>query len=370
MKAEHHHQKSTYPFRKDKNKKMNNKQYISFNDFVNDFNILYKALKKSRKHRRYTNSSLLFYSNAVNNLLELQEELLTQNYKVSGYIEFTVSKPKERSIKACKFRDKIVQHILCDNILCQQLSRICIKDNYAGQKNKGTLYGRERLRKKMQAFYFSNELNGYIFKGDISKYYYNISHEESKDIMKYYYPEDTHWLIDEFIDSTDGDIGIALGNQINTVVSNLYLDGFDKFVTGELGIRYYGRYADDFYMIHESKEYLKYCEQCIEEFLDTLHLTLNPKSQIMPFKNGISFLGFHFYPRHWGVEIRLDNTKKRNYRRKFNKMIKLVQQGKITYDDFLKSYISWKEHVSYCTDHHILDYYENKIKEVQQSYDN
>lgn len=106
-----------------------------------------------------------------------------------------------------------------------------------------------------------------------------------------------HSIVDNILNTTFelmAHIRIALGNQINTIVSNLYLDGMDKFITQELGIKYYGRYADDFYMIHPSKKYLKYCEDRIIEHLNNLNLSLNPKSQIMPFKNGISFLVFIF----------------------------------------------------------------------------
>ena len=111
------------------------------------------------------------------------------------------------------------------------LPDICITDNYAGQRGKGTGLARERIKKKMEMFYFSNGMNGYFYSGDISKYYYNIDHEKAIDIMEYYFPEDTHWLIEEFINSTDGDVGIALGNQINTVSI--------EFVSGWFGQVYY-----------------------------------------------------------------------------------------------------------------------------------
>ena len=209
-------------------------------------------------------------------------------------------------------------------------------------------------------------MSGYFYRGDISKYYYSINHEKAIDIMEYHFPEETHWLIEEFVNSTDGNIGIALGNQINTVVSNLYLDGLDKFITGELGIRYYGRYADDFYLIHPDKQYLKYCENCIKEYLDTLDLKLNPKSQIIPFKNGISFLGFHFYVRDGKIDIRLDNKKKREYRRKFNKLCKKVRSKEMDLSVLETSYQSWKNHASYCVDHGIFRYYENKLRELRR----
>ena len=338
-------------------------------DIITDFDYLYKAFLKSKNNRSYKTSAMYFQLDAVSELRKLQKELRDGTYHVSGYTTFEVKYPKKREIKACKFRDKVVQHVLCDNILIPLLPNICIKDNYAGQIGKGTGTAKSRLENKMEMFYFSNGMEGYFYRGDIHKYYYNINHLKAIDIMEYYFPDYTHWLIEEFINSTDGDMGIALGNQINTIVSNLYLDGLDKFITGELGIRYYGRYADDFYLIHESKEYLKYCEYCIKEYLDTLGLMLNPKSQIISFKNGISFMGFHFYIRNGKMDIRLDNGKKRGYRRKFNKLYKMVLAGKKDLSALEKSYQSWKNHAMYCTDHKIFNYYESKLKELRRFLD-
>lgn len=332
---------------------------------ITDFDNLYKAYKRSRNNRSYKASAMYFELDAISNLEKIQKALQERKFKVSGYTEFKVTYPKERMIKACKFKDKVVQHVLCDNILCHALNDICIRSNCAGQKGKGNKYGCEQLKKHMEMFLFSNGSAGYFYKGDISRYYYNISHEEAKDIMECHYPQDVHWLIDEFIDSTPGEQEIALGNQINTVVSCLYLDGLDRFITGELGIRYYARYADDFYLIHENKEYLKYCEQCIIEFLKTLKLELNPKSQIQSLKAGISWLGFHYRAKSdTEIEIKLDNAKKRAYRRKFNKLYRKVLGGEVGVNALLTSYNSWKRHAEYCTDHKIFVYYENRLKEM------
>lgn len=339
---------------------------MSNEEILTDFNKLYKAFLTSKNRRTYTKSSMQYSLNAVSNLRKLQKELQNKTYKVSGYTEFEVTVPKKRKIKACHFKDKIVQHVLCDNILCKELKNICIRQNYAGQVGKGTSAALNDLKDNLQRYASRYGQSGYIYRGDISKYYYNISHQEAKDIMMYHYPEDVHWLIKEFIDSTEGTKEIALGNQINTVVSNLYLDGFDKFITGELGIEYYGRYADDFYLIHPSKEYLKYCEYCIKEFLATLQLTLNPKSQLIPVKNGISFLGFHLYIREEGVKIKKDNGKARAYRRKFNRLCKKVREGSMEYEKLCKSYESWKEHASFCTETKIFNYYERKLKELRK----
>lgn len=333
-------------------------------EVITDFDNLYRAFRVSQTRRSYKQSAMYFRLDAVSELEKLQKELTTKTYKVSGYTTFDVSHPKQREIKACKFRDKVVQHVLCDNILSDELPKICITDNYAGQKGKGSKFARERLRNKIKEFYKLNGDSGYFFKGDISKYYYNINHEKAIDIMCSYFQEDIHWLIREFINSTEGKRGIALGNQVNTIVSNLYLDGFDKFVTHELGIQYYGRYADDFFLIHEDKEYLKYCIKRITEYLGILCLELNPKSQIIPFKNGINFLGFKFYPNG---KIILENTKRREYLRKFNRLVKKVKQGELPLEKLEESYNSWRKgHASYVTDWSVFIYFDNKIKELKQ----
>lgn len=72
-----------------------------------------------------------------------------------------------------------------------------------------------------------------------------------------------YWLCEKFIDSTNEEVGLPLGNQISQVFALLYLSGLDRFVTGELGVKYYGRYMDDFYLIVESKQYAKQCLNCL-----------------------------------------------------------------------------------------------------------
>lgn len=333
-------------------------------ELIMDERVMYKAYKKSCRNRSYKMSAMKFSLNVISNLEKIQNELISRKYKVTRYTEFTVFEPKERIILACLFKDKIVQHVLCDNILVPMLQQICITDNYAGQKGKGSKFGRERTVFHMNKWYCEHDNSGYVYRSDIHKYYYNINHEIAKSVMHKYFPDYTHWLIDIFIDSTE-DPGIALGNQINTIVSNIYLHELDMFITKELGYEHYGRYADDFWLIDDDKERLKLNVQIIENYLhNKLKLELNPKSQIIPFKNGIKFIGFHFYVRNNGeIEIRLDNGKKRSYRRKFNRMIKLVANKELNIDKLLKSYYSWKAHASYVTDHSIFNYYEKRIKE-------
>lgn len=333
---------------------------------VIDFNNMYKAYRKAKSGKGYKKSSAKFGIMALDGINKLIEQLKDKTYKISGYQEFKVYEPKERIIKTSSFKDKVIQHSLCDNVILPKLKNVFIYDNCAGQKGKGTLFGLERLSEQMQAFYDKYRFDGYILKCDISKFFYSIPHEPLKDIVEYHFSYDKEicWLCDLFIDSTDGK-GIPLGNQINQGFALLYLDGMDKLIKGELGIEYYGRYMDDFYLIHHSKEYLKYCLEILTAFLDTLDLKLNSKTQIFPFKNGVSYLGFHTYITNGGKVIRrLKNQNKRNAQRKYLKMAKLVVSGRLSREKFDASYGAWKNHITHGNCYKLGKIMDKKIESI------
>ena len=315
---------------------------------VCDFGNLHKAYKKSKNGKGFTKSCMRFQLAALDGVHQIKRRLETKTYEVSPYRQFTIYEPKERIIKACSFQDKIVQHSICDNVLLPRLKTEFIQTNYAGQLNKGTLYGLNCLKAQMQLAYYKYGYNCWIIKADISKFFYNINHDKLKDIVRYFTNDDgIYWLCEKFIDSTEGK-GLPLGNQISQVFALLYLSGLDHFVTGELGVKYYGRYMDDFYLIVETKEYAKDCLNALYEFVHSLDLELNSKTQIIPFKNGIRFCGFHTYVTKEGRVIRkLTNENKRAAKKKFKKMARLVSNRKISKDKFYESYNAWKNHISH-----------------------
>lgn len=72
--------------------------------------------------------------------------------------------------------------------------------------------------------------------------------------------------------------GLPIGNLTSQLFSNIYLTPFDNYVKRELGIKHYGRYVDDFFLVHEDKEVLKSLIPEIRNYLwNTLGVTLHPK---------------------------------------------------------------------------------------------
>ncbi len=316
---------------------------------VIDFHNMYRAFRRAKCGKGFRKSLARFDVAALDGIHALIQQIRTKEYRVSDYSEFKVYEPKERIIQTTSFKDKVVQHSLCDNVIMPRLEKVFIYDNCAGQKGKGTLFGLDRLAEQMQQFHARYGFDGYILKCDIRKFFYSISHEQLKDIVEYHfqYDPDILWLCNLYIDSTPGK-GIPLGNQINQGFALLYLDGMDKLVKYELGIEFYGRYMDDFWIIHPSKQYLKHCLGVITVYLESLSLELNGKTQIFPFKNGVSYLGFHTYISKSGKPIRrLKNQNKRNAQRKFLKMGKLSANGTLSKQKLQSSYGAWKNHISH-----------------------
>jgi len=314
-------------------------------DIVTDYGNLYRAYKKAKTGKGFNSSTAKFSTMALDGISTLKEQLENQTYRMSPYNEFKVYEPKERVIKSCSFKDKVVQHCLCDNILMPTLEKVFTTDNYAGQLGKGTLFGMDRLREHMLEFYNLHGTDGWILKCDISKFFYSIDHEILKPIVDQYFPDEyLVWLNHLFIDSSEG-LGLPLGNQVAQVYALLMLHSVDSLCVNGLGLKFYGRYMDDFFMIHHDKDYLKKCLVVITEQVEKLGLKLNGKTQIVPFRKGISFLGFHHYVTPDGKYIRkLKGENKRKMKKKLRKWSAAVKNGKMTEKKFYEKYGAWKNH--------------------------
>lgn len=314
-------------------------------EIVTDYGNLYYAYRKAKSGKKFNSSTARFSNVALDGINILKEQLENQTYTVALYNRFEIYEPKQRVIESCSFKDKVVQHIFCDNILHPKLKNVFIKYNSAGQIGKGTLYALDGLRDHMESFYQRHDVDGCILKCDIRHFFYEIDHEILKDIVDYFFQDSyTTWLNHTLIDSSKNP-GLPLGNQAGQVYALLMVHAVDCMATGELGITEYGRYMDDFYLIHQDKEYLKWCLECIREMLKTLGLELNGKTQIIPFRKGMRYLGFHHYMTADGKYIRkLTGENKRKNKKKFRKLVKDVKAGKLTEEKFYEKYNSWKNH--------------------------
>jgi len=91
---------------------------------------------------------------------------------------------------------------------------------------------------------------------------------------------------------------LPIGNLSSQFFANVHLDALDQFCKHQVGARRYGRYVDDFYLLHESPQWLHHALHQIDAWLPaTIGARLNPaKTILQPVARGIDFVGHVIKP--------------------------------------------------------------------------
>lgn len=303
---------------------MNWEEVISFEN-------LYKAHRRARLCKRHKKEVINFEANLSQNLWDLHYALKYGTYKISGYNKFFVFDPKEREVQAITYKDRVVQHSLCDNYLIPLIDKHLIFDNVACRKGKGTGAAIARFRFFMTKFYKKYKDNGYFVKIDVKKYFANISHNLLKQkLQKIVQDEQCLNLIYGIIDSYNGQqqIGLPIGNQSSQYLALLYLNDVDRLFKEQLKVKFYLRYMDDIIMIVYSKQFAQNCLNSANNALQKELLKINPKSHICPIKNGVEFLGWNFRYSQTGAVIQ---KVKKSSKSRILKKIKCIKYYKSIY---------------------------------------
>ena len=98
------------------------------------------------------------------------------------------------------------------------------------------------------------------------------------------------------------------------------MNEFDQFVKHKLRVKYYIRYADDFVVLSDSKNYLENLLPKINDFLnESLKLSLHPdKVFIKTIASGVDFLGWVHFPKHRVLRTVTKRRMFRNINKDFN----------------------------------------------------
>ena len=316
------------------------------------FSNLMQAHRAARKGKRDRRDVIEFEMRLSENLTKLSAALREHRYRMSPYQVFYVYDPKERLIHAPCYRDRVVQHCICDQVLGPLLEKRLIYDNAACRIRKGTHFSLNRLTYFLTDFHKKHGTDGYFLKCDIRKYFQNIDHDVlKKKIARLPTDKETKNLLYGIIDSYESGpgIGLPLGNQTSQWFAIYYLDEIDRLIKEKLHIRYYTRYMDDFVLIHENKAYLSECLSVIHRCLhENLKLELNEKTQIFPIRCGVDYLGFHTYMTKSGKIIRkVRQGTKKKYRRRLRQMQDKYARGQMELEEITAVLNSYHAHLSH-----------------------
>jgi retron-type reverse transcriptase len=332
------------------------------------FENLYKAYKRARIGKRKKAATAQYEANALFATEKLAHILATKKYRPSKFEIFQVYEPKRRLVQAPAFVDKVVQHAVVDNVLYGAITNSFIQDSHASQIGKGTHVGLDRLRFHMTDYFRKRKghdeaarreagllprpmkawdyAEGWVLKADVRKFFASINHDIVKAKLREKVEDDQIYeLMCSYIDNTGG---LPLGYQSSQLLALMYLDDFDHWVKERLRVKYYGRYMDDFYLIHESKDYLRYCLQEINLYMAGLKLELNEKTGLFPLRNGLDFLGFHSYLTETGKVIRkLRHSSVKRMKGRIKRWAHEQAEGRANLKNIWASYRAWDAHASH-----------------------
>ena len=294
---------------------------------------LYKAYEDCIRHKKNTANALKFEIKREKNLFQLLEDLKSRKYEISRHICFIVKEPSPREIFAGDFRDRVVHHLLCNEIM-ELFEQDFIESSYANRKSKGTHKAVKELRYYMvrggrdrQKLYFLKmDVKGFFRNIDKSILWGIVEKKIKESGGEDEWKEEVLWLANKIIyhDPTknyvfkgkietkslikkeksllfgDKSKGLPIGNLTSQFFVNIYLNELDHFAKENLGFLRYIRYVDDFIILEEDKEKLKKAVNEVDRFLQIkLHSYLcNDKTILQPTEKGIDFLVYFIKPTH------------------------------------------------------------------------
>lgn len=270
-----------------------------FEDIIEVENLL-EAWKEFVRGKRNKKDVQEFSLRLMDNILALHTELVYHTYEHGPYQAFSIHDPKPRSIHKALVRDRLLHHAIY-RILYPFFDKIFIADSYSCRNGKGTHKALNRFQEFSCKASKNDTKTCWVLKCDIKKFFVSIDQEILLDILRPYIPDaNMLWLLERVIrsfHSTVSSMGLPLGNLTSQLFVNIYMNEFDQFVKHVLKVKYYIRYADDFVLFSDNRDWLEGLRQRMWRFLwEKLGLELHPqKVSISTFASGVDFLGWvHF----------------------------------------------------------------------------
>lgn len=354
-------------------------------------NTMYEAGTKSMKSSKFKRSTQLFEMTQLLTTAEICQTMRDGKYRPEAGIKFPISERGHlRYITSNSMVDKAVNHVLCDEVITPVTTKYLIHNNGASQKGKGVSFHRREFERSLHRYYMQCGTNdGYILLGDFSGFYANIQHDKCLQVLTTFlergemddetrrtavailvqifqtFEVDVSRFSDEEIaDMMAGKVdpmlnadilprdlpgvkmlrkGVNIGSQPSQNIGILYPYRVDNLAKIIYGLKGYGRYTDDFYAIHKSRDHLREVLAKIEATADEYGLILNKKkTRIVKLSAGFRHLQVWYSLTDTGkVQRKINPKNMTRERRKLKAYRRLLDAGKIDYMTIENAFKSW-----------------------------
>ena len=326
---------------------------------------MFEAYYQCCRHKGGSLSKIEYSLSSRKDLIRLVDEVNDRTYRPSTSITFVVTNPKYREVFAASFRDRIIHHYLAIRI--EPLLEAVFGDRtFNCRKEKGVLFGINMLKEDIKQCSEGYTKDCWIMKLDLKGFFMSINkplldrllvdfitryyegadkedvlwlthlivmHRPELDCVRRSDPEKwTHLPPNKSLFTNDPDCGLAIGNLPSQLFANFLLNILDWYIDTELGLKYHGRYVDDFYIVHTDKKELLDSVPKIRQILkERCMVSLHPdKFYIQHYSKGIKFTGAvvkygRVYPANRTVGNFTNAIYKLNHAREVEGVTKCIQ---------------------------------------------
>ncbi|MBQ6503778.1 MAG: RNA-directed DNA polymerase [Flexilinea sp.] len=351
--------------------------------YLTDMNLLYEGFRSSMKGSAWKEEPQRFELDVLSELVKLRKEIETRTYRTMEGSEFTLNeRGKIRHIHGGRIRDRVIRHVLCDNELQEALHPYLIYNNGASQKGKGLSFARKMFERDLHNYWLKYRTNeGYVGFVDLSKFYDNIQHDKIREMVFPKINEGSRWLMDEVIRSFELDVSymsddeysrsmtekfdsvkyyttvpgeaktgekflkksVNIGDQVSQNIGIFYPTRIDNYVKIVRGVKWYGRYMDDMYIICRDRDELKSIIEGIVNAAAEIGLFVNQKkTRIVKLSSTYKYLQIKYSLTNTGKVIKRINPKNvTRQRRRMKAYKRQLDKGKMSYEDIFQSCRSW-----------------------------
>lgn len=319
------------------------KRHRNLIDQITTWDNLLEAYRKTVKGKRASFGYLEFKEYDQANLLAIQCELQAGTYRRSQYREFMIFEPKPRVISALDFKDRLVEHAIC-NVVEPILDATMLPYVFACRTDYGSHRGVMHVQAAMRRGGYTH-----FAQTDFSKYFPSVHHAPLFDMVgKKIHCAATLALIREMLPH-DG-LGLPIGSLLSKVLANLYAQPIDRLVHYGFGQPTWARYMDDIVVLGNDPAQLHDIYQGIKTTAaDRLGLRIS-RWQVAPVSKGINFLGYRIWPNH-------KLLRKNSVLRAKRKVGKFMEH---TNTEGLRKFLSaWTGHAQWADSHNLISWMEN-----------
>jgi hypothetical protein len=356
---------------------------MDYDKILGDANNLYRAYKASVKGSKWKETTQKFMLNFLRHIFQIQDDLLNRTLTNGPTDEFSLSeRGRIRPITSLQTKDRIVRHVLCDELLLPEVRKKIIYDNGASIQGRGISHSRKRFEVHLKQYYAKHGDEGYILFGDFSKFYDNIIHEIAKRELLRLFNDDEFidWLLTLIFDGFKIDVSymtdeeystcledtfnkleyrlipksqltgekymeksVNIGDQLSQIIGIYYPHRIDTYVKYVRSQKFYGRYMDDWYVMNPSKDELLDILKCIRLIAKELGIHINEKkTRIVKLNGTYKYLQIKYTLTSSGKIIKRMNPERITaMRRKLKKLAVKVKRNEVLYENVEGMFRGW-----------------------------